>query len=182
MTALDLEAIVSEEMRDSAETHELDSFEVAASSEHEPRATVGVRLPSGDVVTGVSSGDGPVDAIFGAIQNATGTDAELREYLVAAVTGGDDALGQVTVMLRAEGETASGQGVATDILEASGRAYVRALANLLDGDLPQPVGYIRADRPLTQDRRPPSNPLRSLMRASDGGHLGRSGQSLESQS
>jgi len=132
VTALDLEAIVSEEMRDSAETHDLDSFEVAASSEHPPRATVGVRMPSGEVVIGKSSGDGPVEAIFGAIQKATGTEAELREYLVAAITGGDDALGQVTVMLKAEGETASGQGVATDILEASGRAYVRALANLLD--------------------------------------------------
>jgi 2-isopropylmalate synthase len=132
VTALDLEAIVSEEMRENTETHDLASFEVAASSEHEPRAKVGVRLPSGEVVTGESTGDGPVEAIFGAIQKATGTEAELREYLVAAVTGGDDALGQVTVMLRAEGETASGQGVATDILEASGRAYVRALGNLLE--------------------------------------------------
>ena len=132
VTALDLEAIVSEEMRDRSEAHELDSFEVAAGSGHPPRATVGVRLPSGEVKTGESSGDGPVDAIFGAIQEATDTEAELREYLVAAVTGGDDALGQVSVMLRADGETATGQGVSTDILEASARAYVRALSNLLD--------------------------------------------------
>ncbi len=132
VTALDLEAIVSEEMRDTAETHDLESFEVAAGSEHPPQATVGVRMPSGEVLTGHSSGDGPVEAIFGAIQKATGTEAELREYLVAAITGGDDALGQVTVMLRADGQTASGQGVATDILEASGRAYVRAMSNLLD--------------------------------------------------
>jgi 2-isopropylmalate synthase len=132
VTALDLEAIVSEEMRDRSEAHELDSFEVVAGSEHPPRATVGVRLPSGEFKVGESSGDGPVDAIFGAIQKATGTEAELREYLVAAVTGGDDALGQVSVMLRADDETATGQGVSTDILEASARAYVRALSNLLD--------------------------------------------------
>ncbi len=132
VTALDLEAIVSEEMRDRAETHELDSFRVEAGSDREPGAEVGVKLPSGEVVPGKSTGDGPVEAIFGAIQKATDTEAELREYHVAAVTGGDDALGQVTVVLRIDGQTASGQGVSTDILEASGRAYVRALSNLLD--------------------------------------------------
>ncbi len=133
VTALDLEAIVSEEMRDRAETHELASFRVEAGSDREPVAQVGVKLPSGDVVTGESTGDGPVEAIFGAIQTATQTETELREYHVAAVTGGDDALGQVTVVLKTGGRTASGQGVSTDILEASGRAYVRALSNLLDG-------------------------------------------------
>jgi 2-isopropylmalate synthase len=132
VTALDLEAIVSEEMRDRAESHELDSFSVVAGSDREPRAQVGVKLPSGDVLFGESSADGPVEAIFGAIQKATDTEAELREYLVAAVTGGDDALGQVTVVLRSDGRTSSGQGVSNDILEASGRAYVRALSNLLD--------------------------------------------------
>jgi 2-isopropylmalate synthase len=49
------------------------------------------------------------------------------------VTEGQDALGEVTVMLRAGGTLASGQGVATDILEASARAFVRALSNALDG-------------------------------------------------
>ena len=49
------------------------------------------------------------------------------------MTGGEDALGEVTVVLRADGRTASGQGISTDIIEASGRAYVRALSNLLDG-------------------------------------------------
>jgi 2-isopropylmalate synthase len=50
---------------------------------------------------------------------------------VSAVTGGRDALGEVTVMLELDGTLASGQGVSTDILEASGRAYLRALANAL---------------------------------------------------
>ena len=74
-----------------------------------------------------------MDAIFLAIQKATETECELRQYTVEAVTEGEDALGQVTVMLRAAGRLATGQGVATDILEASARAYVRALSNALDG-------------------------------------------------
>jgi 2-isopropylmalate synthase len=133
VTALDLEAIVSDEMREKEDAHELASFEVEAGSEREPLARVAVKMPSGEEATGESSGDGPVDAIFLAIQKAVGTECELRQYTVEAVTGGEDALGQVTVMLRAAGRLATGQGVATDILEASARAYVRALSNALEG-------------------------------------------------
>ncbi|MDX6615607.1 MAG: 2-isopropylmalate synthase [Solirubrobacterales bacterium] len=133
VTALDLEAIVSDEMRERTESYTLDSFEVSDGSSHEPKAKVAVKLPSGDVSEAESSGDGPVDAIFSAILAAVETEAELREYRVGAVTGGEDALGEVTVTLRADGRLASGQGVATSILEASARAYVRALSNALDG-------------------------------------------------
>ena len=133
VTALDLEAIVSDEMREKADAHELAWFEVEAGSEREPLAKVAVKMPSGEEAVGESGGDGPVDAIFLAIQKAVDTECELRQYTVEAVTGGEDALGQVTVMLRAAGRLATGQGVATDILEASARAYVRALSNALEG-------------------------------------------------
>jgi 2-isopropylmalate synthase len=133
VTALDLEAIVSDEMRESSDSHELASFEVEAGSDREPRAKVAVTLPSGEVVVAESSGDGPIDAVFRAIQEATGTESELRQYTVDAVTGGEDALGEVTVMLRTEGRLATGVGVATDIVEASARAYLRALSNSLQG-------------------------------------------------
>jgi len=133
VTSLDLEAIVSDHVRDSEGRHELAWFDVEASSRREPHAKVAVTLPSGEEAVGEASGDGPVDAIFGAIQKATEVECELRQYTVAAVTAGEDALGEVTVMLRAAGRLASGQGVATDILEASARAYVRALSNALEG-------------------------------------------------
>jgi 2-isopropylmalate synthase len=133
VTALDLEAIVSDEMRERADAHELAWFEVEAGSRRDPVARVAVTMPSGEEAVGESGGDGPVDAIFHAIQNATETECELRQYAVEAVTGGEDALGEVTVMLRAAGRLATGQGVATDILEASARAYVRALSNALEG-------------------------------------------------
>jgi 2-isopropylmalate synthase len=133
VTALDLEAIVSDEMREKDDSHELAWFEVEAGSRRDPVARVAVKMPSGEEAVGESGGDGPVDAIFQAIQVATDTECELRQYTVEAVTGGEDALGQVTVMLRAAGRLATGQGVATDILEASARAYVRALSNALEG-------------------------------------------------
>src|SRR5690348_3347279 len=133
VTALDLEAIVSDEMRERENAHELAWFEVEAGSRRDPVARVAVKMPSGEESVGESGGDGPVDAIFLAIQKAAGTECELRQYTVEAVTEGEDALGQVTVMLRAGGRLATGQGVATDILEASARAYVRALSNALEG-------------------------------------------------
>ena len=133
MTALDLEAIVSEEMRDRTGAHELGSFEVTAASGREPWAKVAVALPSGEEAAGESSGDGPIDAVFRAIQEATGTESELVKFTVDAVTGGEDALGEATVMLRTNGVLAGGSGVATDIIEASARAYLRALSNSLEG-------------------------------------------------
>ncbi|MDP9228241.1 MAG: 2-isopropylmalate synthase [Actinomycetota bacterium] len=133
VTALDLEAIASEEMREGSKAYNLAWFEVEAGSRREPKATVAVTLPSGEESQADASGDGPVDAIFGAIREAVGSEAELRRYEVEAVTEGTDALGEVTVVLRANERLASGQGVATDILEASARAYVRALSNALEG-------------------------------------------------
>ena len=133
VTALDLEAIVSDEMRERSDAHDLAWFEVEAGSRKPPLAKVAVTLPSGKESVGEASGDGPVDAIFHAIQDAVETRCELVQYTVEAVTGGEDALGEVTVRLRAAGRLATGQGVATDILEASARAYVRALSNALEG-------------------------------------------------
>jgi 2-isopropylmalate synthase len=133
VTALDLEAIVSDQVREGAQRYELAWFEVEAGSRRDPRAKVAVTLPSGEEALGEGGGDGPVDAIFDAIQRAVDTKCELHSYTVSAVTEGGDALGEVTVMLHAHGRLASGQGVATDILEASARAYVRALSNALEG-------------------------------------------------
>jgi 2-isopropylmalate synthase len=133
VTALDLEAIVSDEMRERSEAYNLGWFEVEAGSQRQPKATVSVVLPSGEESVAQSSGDGPVDAIFGAIREAVGTEAELAKFEVEAVTGGTDALGEVTVWVRANGKLSSGQGVATDILEAAARAFVRAISNALEG-------------------------------------------------
>jgi 2-isopropylmalate synthase len=131
VTALDLEAIVSDEMKQAPAAFELESFDVEASSTRSPLARVRVRMPNGEVESGSFTGDGPVDAFFSAINAAVGRDARLKEFHVSAVTGGRDALGEVTVLLELDGQLASGVGVSTDILEASGKAYLRALSNAL---------------------------------------------------
>src|SRR3954449_12693957 len=131
VTALDLEALVSDEMRQMPESYAMEWWRVEASNSRTPFAEVAVRMPGGELAEGSFTGDGPIDAFFNAINAAVGHDGRLKEYHVSAVTGGPDALGEVTVLLELGGVTASGQGVSTDILEASGRAYLRALSNAL---------------------------------------------------
>jgi len=132
VTAMDLEALVTDELRQDVKAYALEWFEVEASSRRPPHATVGVRSPEGEELVGSFTGDGPVDAIFRAINAATGRDARLREFRVDAVTGGQDALGETSVVLEIGGFSGAGQGVSTDIIEAAGRAYVRALSNALN--------------------------------------------------
>ncbi len=145
VTALDLEALVTDELREEAGAYTLEWFDVEASSRRPPHATVGVSTPDGEVKQGAFTGDGPIDAVFRAINAATGIDARLREFRVDAVTGGQDALGEVAVVVELgqnagervglpgvflrERATGAGQAVTTDIIEAAGMAYARALTN-----------------------------------------------------
>jgi 2-isopropylmalate synthase len=129
VTAMDLEALVTDELRQEIAGYVLEWFDVEASTRRPPHATVAVRGPDGEELVGSFTGDGPVDAIFHAINAATGVDARLREFRVDAVTGGQDALGDTSVVVEVGGVTGSGQGVSTDILEAGARAYIRALSN-----------------------------------------------------
>ncbi len=129
VTAMDLEALVTDELRDQVDAYTLEWFDVEASSRRPPHATVSLRTPSGEIVQGDFHGDGPVDAIFRSINAATHREARLREFRVDSVTGGQDALGEASVVLELEGQSAAGQGVSTDIIEAAALAYVRALSN-----------------------------------------------------
>jgi 2-isopropylmalate synthase len=130
VTALDLEAIVSDEIRNDIQAYSFDWFDLHSSSDGDPTAKVKVTGPDGKQHEGTGTGDGSIDAVFAAINDATGVEARLAEYRVDAVTSGQDALGEVSVVIGSDGRTAAGQGVSTDTVWASGRAYVRALTNL----------------------------------------------------
>jgi 2-isopropylmalate synthase len=147
ITALDLEALVTDELRgEEIAGYALEWFEVEASSRRPPHARVAVTLPEGGTAEGSFTGDGPIDAVFAAIDAATGVEVKLREFTIGAVTEGQDALGEVSVVVEVAGQTGSGQGVSTDIIDAAARAYVRALsvararasADVLG--LPEPAG------------------------------------------
>jgi 2-isopropylmalate synthase len=129
VTAMDLEALVTDELRAEIASYSLEWFDVEASSRRPPHATVAIRTPDGEVVQGNFTGDGPVDAIFRAINAAVRREARLRDFRIDAVTSGQDALGEASVVLEVAGQSAAGQGVSTDIIEAAALAYVRALSN-----------------------------------------------------
>jgi 2-isopropylmalate synthase len=130
VTAMDLEALLTDELREQADVgYTLEWFDVESSTRRPPHAKVGVRGPEGEELEGSFGGDGPIDAIFRAINVATGVDARLREFHIGAVTGGQDALGETSIVVDVGGFTGSGQSVSTDIVEAAARGYVRALSN-----------------------------------------------------
>src|SRR5215217_4752220 len=129
VSALDLEALVTDELRAELSAYSLSWFDVDVSNRRPPHARVAVLTPEGEEVVGDFTGDGPVDAIFRAINAATRREARLREFRIDAVTGGQDALGEASVVLELAGQSAAGQGVSTDIIEAAAQAYVRALSN-----------------------------------------------------
>ena len=136
ITDVDLEAIVADEIGSEADEYELVSIQVAGGTHMSPTATV--RLMHEDTLIDESAvGDGMIDAACGAIQRATGVDARLESFNVSSVTGGIDALGDVTVVLAVGGDNgtpikrATGRGVSTDVVEASARAYLSAVNRLV---------------------------------------------------
>ena len=96
VSAMDLEALVTDELREEA-GYVMESFEVEASSTRPPHASVSIRLPDGSLVSGSFTGDGPVDAVFNAIHQLVPHGAVLRLFQVHAVTEGTDAQAQVSV-------------------------------------------------------------------------------------
>ena len=128
VTAMDLEALVTDELREEIPGYSLNWFEVEASSRRPPHARVAVTLPDGSAAEGDFTGDGPIDAVFQAIGVAVGVGARLNDFAIGAVTEGQDALGEVSVVVEVGGFTGAGQGVSTDIIDAAARAYVRALS------------------------------------------------------
>lgn len=125
----DIEALVSDEVLRISEVYQLVDLEVESGTKKKPKATVRMRINGKDKEISVS-GDGPVDSVYKAITELTGSKAELNKFEIKAITGGTDALGEVTVILEEGGHTVRGHGSDTDIIVASAKAYVNALNKL----------------------------------------------------
>jgi 2-isopropylmalate synthase len=122
----DLMAIVAEEAVRVPDRYELAYLNVTSSSEAVPHATIRVRV-DGAERTEHATGDGMVDACYGAIAKATGTTCKLERYAVKSITGGTDAQGEVSCLVRDGEMTSMGQGAHTDIIMASALAFLNAL-------------------------------------------------------
>ncbi len=95
-------------------------------------ATANILLGRGEEkLRGVGVGDGPIDAAFLAIEQIIGHHYELDDFQIQTVTEGRDAMGSALVKLRANGRVYSGNGISTDIIGASIRAYISALNKIV---------------------------------------------------
>jgi 2-isopropylmalate synthase len=127
VTSKDLEAIISDEIISVPESYQVTRLQVSCGYPAVPTATVSLRLPDGEERTEVSTGTGPVDASYQAIAKIIDLPVRLAEYSVRSVTGGIDALGEVSVRIESGGRTFHGRGADPDIIVASTKAYVNAL-------------------------------------------------------
>ena len=113
----------------------LKQFTVVSGSNAIPTASVTMEV-SGQKVTGASTGTGPVDAALNVLQQSVSMigDIKLEEYHVDAITGGADAIVDVTVKLRKDGRVITSRGARTDIIEASVEAVIAGMNRLLRQD------------------------------------------------
>jgi 2-isopropylmalate synthase len=125
----DLEAIASDAVMRTDERFSVREVTVLSGTFAKPTATVELWIDK-QPVKATALGIGPVDAVFKAIAELTDTKSELERFHVNAITGGMDALGEVSVTVCEDGRRVIGNGADPDIIVASARAYVHALNKL----------------------------------------------------
>jgi 2-isopropylmalate synthase len=126
----DVAAIIDDEVRVVEHTFEMEYLRVLIETGKAPAATVKIKSKEG-VKEAKAEGDGPVDAAYEAIREATGFSPTLESYSIKAVTSGKEALGEATVKIKTNGRMFVGRGISTDIIEASAKAYVDAINRMV---------------------------------------------------
>jgi 2-isopropylmalate synthase len=125
----DLEAIATDAVVRTDERFAVREVTVLSGTFAKPTATVELWVDKRPVKA-TALGIGPVDAVFKAIAELTETKSALERFHVNAITGGMDALGEVSVTVSEDGRRVIGNGADPDIIVASARAYVHALNKL----------------------------------------------------
>ena len=134
----DIEALIQRQYTQIPDVFKLEYFHIVSGNTLLSTSTIRMEK-NGETIQEAACGDGPVDAIFNAINRATGHEnVTLTEYRIKAITGGTDAQGEVTVRIQEGDAFCVGRGVSTDILEASAIAYVQAINRLLHEDNAKP--------------------------------------------
>ncbi|MEG2639180.1 MAG: alpha-isopropylmalate synthase regulatory domain-containing protein, partial [Clostridiales bacterium] len=130
ITDRDIEVLVEEQIRAVPPYWKIEYFHISSVSAMSSTATV--KLKSKDKsIEEASCGDGPISAIFNAINRCTGMEVHLTQYSLNAVTGGTDAIGEALTQIDYNGDTFNGRGISMDILEASAKAYLNAINRVI---------------------------------------------------
>ena len=128
--AKELEALIASSAMQAPSTYHLESYTTSSSNLTSSMSQVTLKC-NDEIICGVSTGDGPIDSAFRAIEQCIGHHYELDDFQVQAVTEGKEAIGSALVRLRNNGKLYSGNGISTDIVAASIRAYINALNKIV---------------------------------------------------
>jgi len=109
------------------------AYDLHCRTDKEPAATLTICREGQEYTQAICGGDGPIDAIFLAIRDLTGTDISIKEFSVQSVSVGEDAQGEATILIDHLGRTFRGHGVSTDTIEASIIAILNAV-NRIEGN------------------------------------------------
>lgn len=126
----ELDAIVANSAMQVPATYKLISYVINSGNVISSTANV-LLEKDGKQCAGVCIGDGPIDAAFLAIEQILGHHYELDDFQIQSVTEGREAMGSAVVKLKADGKVYSGNGISTDIIGASIRAYISAINKIV---------------------------------------------------
>ncbi len=123
----DVEALCEAQMHSGPMVWTLEAVTCNAGSATIPSAVVALWHQDGTILREAALGDGPVDAVFKAIERITGIEVTLRDYRIRSVSVGEDALGEAHVEAEFNGKVINGRAVSTDIIEASALAFLQVI-------------------------------------------------------
>jgi 2-isopropylmalate synthase len=123
----DIEALAEAQIHTGPAVWTLEAVTCNAGSGTIPSAAVCLWHNEGRIHRDAVFGDGPVDAVFRAIERITGIDVELRDYHVRSVSVGQDAQGEAHVEAEFNGKMIRGRAVSTDIIESSALAFLQVI-------------------------------------------------------
>ncbi|MBI9070088.1 MAG: 2-isopropylmalate synthase [Melioribacteraceae bacterium] len=123
----DLRALMGDESLVLKEYYHLEYLHVHGGTDTIPTATVKLHVNGSGEIAESATGDGPVDAVFNAIDRALNLDTTIESYHVRSVTSGRNAMGEALLRIRSGQKSFSGRGISTDVVEASAKAYINAL-------------------------------------------------------
>jgi 2-isopropylmalate synthase len=127
----DLIALFLGESNEELEFFTLKSVQIMSGDKTIPNATVVLRRGKKEYVES-ATGNGPVDAVFKAIDRIVALkNIRLEDFSITAVTSGKDAIGEVSLSVHTDGSSYSGHGTDTDIIVASTKAYLNAINKVI---------------------------------------------------
>lgn len=130
ITAKELDAIVASVALQVEPTYKVVNYVVNSGNIITSTAQVTLEK-DGESLQGIGAGDGTIDAAFHALEQILGSNYELDDFQIHSVTEGKGAMGSAIVKLRKDGRLYSGNGISTDIIAASIKAYINAVNKIV---------------------------------------------------